>query len=338
MIPRVIALTGVLGAAFATAASAADGVASGDTSKAKIALSNSYAGNTWRQQMLKTWDAATKDAQGKKLIADSKVVNSNNSAPEQANQIENMIVEGWNAIVINAASPTALNGVIQEACDAEDRGGRLRRPRHGTLRLQGRLRLREDGRAGGRLRRQEAGRQGQRPGDPRHRRRLGRRRHQQGHPRHLRQGHRHQAGRLGPRQLDPDRGAEGGRERPADPAQGRRDRRPGRRRLGRLPGVQVGRPADPAHHHGQPAGRAGPVGPAAAAAGRLRHVLAVLRTRRGLDRVLGGAAGPGRQAGAEHRPGPAARHRREGPADVAEGHAPGRGGDAGLHPGLDRAS
>jgi len=117
MIPRVVALTGVLGAVFATAASAADGVASGDTSKAKIALSNSYAGNTWRQQMLKTWDAATKDAQGKKLIADSKVVNSNNSAPEQANQIENMIVEGWSAIVINAASPTALNGVIQEACD-----------------------------------------------------------------------------------------------------------------------------------------------------------------------------------------------------------------------------
>jgi ribose transport system substrate-binding protein len=117
MVARVIGLAAVLGAALATAADAADGVATGDTSKARIALSNSYAGNTWRQQMLKTWDAATQTAKEKHLIADSKVVNSNNSAPEQANQIENMIVEGWNAIVINAASPTALNGVIQEACD-----------------------------------------------------------------------------------------------------------------------------------------------------------------------------------------------------------------------------
>ena len=47
-----------------------------------------------------------------------KVVNANNSASEQASQIESLIVEGWDAIVIDAASPTALNGVIQEACDA----------------------------------------------------------------------------------------------------------------------------------------------------------------------------------------------------------------------------
>jgi ribose transport system substrate-binding protein len=116
--------TGLLGtaamlAAFvATAAFAADGVATGDTSGKRIALSNSYAGNSWRQQMLKTWDAASKEAVDKKLVKEAKVVNANNSAPEQANQIENLIVEGWNAIVINAASPTALNGVIQEACDA----------------------------------------------------------------------------------------------------------------------------------------------------------------------------------------------------------------------------
>lgn len=48
----------------------------------------------------------------------TKVVNSNNSAPEQASQIENLIVEGWKAIVIDAASDTALNGVIKEATDA----------------------------------------------------------------------------------------------------------------------------------------------------------------------------------------------------------------------------
>jgi ribose transport system substrate-binding protein len=104
---------GVSGAAIA----ADTGVATGDTADKRIALSNSYAGNSWRQQMLKTWDRATSDAKSQHLIKDAKVVNANASAPEQANQIESLIVEGWNAIVINAASPTALNGVIAEACD-----------------------------------------------------------------------------------------------------------------------------------------------------------------------------------------------------------------------------
>jgi ribose transport system substrate-binding protein len=109
---------------LATAVTAAQGfaadtgVATGNTSAMTIALSNSYAGNSWRQQMLKTWDRATALAIKDKIIKSAKVVNANASAPEQANQIESLIVEGWNAIVINAASPTALNGVIQEACDA----------------------------------------------------------------------------------------------------------------------------------------------------------------------------------------------------------------------------
>jgi ribose transport system substrate-binding protein len=112
------ALLGLATACGATAVFAADtGVAPGDTSGKKIALSNSYAGNSWRQQMLKTWDRATKEAVEAKVIKAAKVVNANASAPEQANHIESLIVEGWDAIVINAASPTALNGVIQEACD-----------------------------------------------------------------------------------------------------------------------------------------------------------------------------------------------------------------------------
>lgn len=98
-------------------ARAGEGVATGDTSGKRIALSNSYAGNSWRQQMLKTWERASRDALARHLVKETRVVNANASAPEQANQIESLIVEGWDAIVINAASPTALNGVIQEACD-----------------------------------------------------------------------------------------------------------------------------------------------------------------------------------------------------------------------------
>ena len=119
-----ILVRGCLGAALGLSlatprARAAEGaVATGNTSKDGIALSNSYAGNTWRQQMLKTWNAASAEAIGHKLISKTAVVNSNNSAPQQESQIENMILQGWQGIVIDAASPTALNGVIKESCSA----------------------------------------------------------------------------------------------------------------------------------------------------------------------------------------------------------------------------
>jgi ribose transport system substrate-binding protein len=38
--------------------------------------------------------------------------------PTQAAQIQNLILQGYNAIVINAASPDALNGAVKQACDA----------------------------------------------------------------------------------------------------------------------------------------------------------------------------------------------------------------------------
>ena len=37
---------------------------------------------------------------------------------EQAAQIQNLVLQGYNAIVLNAASPDALNGAVKEACDA----------------------------------------------------------------------------------------------------------------------------------------------------------------------------------------------------------------------------
>lgn len=73
-----------------------------DTSQMKIVLSNSYAGNSWRQQMLKTWDAATKFAIDNKIIAGTTVVNSDNSATQQNSQIESLILQKPDAIVVNA--------------------------------------------------------------------------------------------------------------------------------------------------------------------------------------------------------------------------------------------
>ncbi len=92
--------------------------AEASTAKDGIALSNSYAGNSWRQQMLRMWNLAGQQAVKSGVIAKTKVVNADNSAPQQASQISDLTLEGWQAIVIDAASPTALNGVIQQACNA----------------------------------------------------------------------------------------------------------------------------------------------------------------------------------------------------------------------------
>lgn len=90
-----------------------------DTSGKKIALSNNYAGNSWRQAMLTSWDKVTKEAVKSGVVAAADpFTTAENQATEQAAQIQNMILEGYDAIVVNAASPTALNGAVKEACDA----------------------------------------------------------------------------------------------------------------------------------------------------------------------------------------------------------------------------
>lgn len=90
-----------------------------DTSAKKIALSNNYAGNSWRQAMLTSWEKITGPAVADGTVAAADAfTTAENQATEQAAQIQNMILQGYDAIVVNAASPTALNGAIKEACDA----------------------------------------------------------------------------------------------------------------------------------------------------------------------------------------------------------------------------
>ncbi len=105
---------------LATAALAAlTGAALADTADKKIALSNNYAGNSWRQAMLQSWDKITKEAVAAGIVAAADpFTTAENQATEQAAQIQNMILQGYDAIVVNAASPTAINGAIKEACDA----------------------------------------------------------------------------------------------------------------------------------------------------------------------------------------------------------------------------
>jgi ribose transport system substrate-binding protein len=90
-----------------------------DTKDKKIALSNNYAGNSWRQAMLNSWEKVTKKAVQDGVVAEATpFTTSENQVTEQAAQIQNLILQGYNAIVIDAASPDALNGTIKQACDA----------------------------------------------------------------------------------------------------------------------------------------------------------------------------------------------------------------------------
>src|SRR3954468_18181207 len=103
----------------AFAAMLASGTALADTSGKKIAFSNNYAGNSWRQAMLKSYDIVTKKAVEDKIVGAADVFTAaDQEVPTQAAQIQNLILQGYDAIVVNAASPDALNGAIKQACDA----------------------------------------------------------------------------------------------------------------------------------------------------------------------------------------------------------------------------
>src|SRR5438874_3500916 len=95
------------------------GGASADTSKKRIAFSNNYAGNSWRQAMLKSYDIVTKKAVADGVVGAADVfTTADKEVPTQAAQIQNLILQGYDAIVINASSPDALNGAVKQACDA----------------------------------------------------------------------------------------------------------------------------------------------------------------------------------------------------------------------------
>ncbi|MDR1535085.1 MAG: ABC transporter substrate-binding protein [Planctomycetota bacterium] len=92
---------------------------SGEGKKWRIALSNDYAGNSWRQIMISDWNRAAAAAIKEGLVSEAPVFTTNeSSASEQAAQLQSLILEGYDAIVLDAASPTALNSVVQEALEA----------------------------------------------------------------------------------------------------------------------------------------------------------------------------------------------------------------------------
>ncbi len=84
--------------------------------KLKIPLANSSIGNTWRLEMENTYRAAL-GAEPYRSQVYGEVYNASNDMSDQAQQLSNLIAAKVDAIVIDAASPTGLNGVVRQAID-----------------------------------------------------------------------------------------------------------------------------------------------------------------------------------------------------------------------------
>ncbi|HTT96951.1 MAG TPA: substrate-binding domain-containing protein, partial [Rhizomicrobium sp.] len=83
-----------------------------------IALSNAYYGNTWRHQMVESVQAVAEEAKKQGLISDYIILNGDGSVNQQMSQMSDLILKHVDGIIIDAASNTALNGIIAKACSA----------------------------------------------------------------------------------------------------------------------------------------------------------------------------------------------------------------------------
>jgi ribose transport system substrate-binding protein len=81
-----------------------------------IAVSNAYYGNNWRHQMVDALRTTADQAKKDGLISDYIVLNGDNSVSAQISQMIDLILRKPDVILLDAASLTALNGVVQKAC------------------------------------------------------------------------------------------------------------------------------------------------------------------------------------------------------------------------------
>lgn len=123
------------GKALAVAASAALAVATGlagcgstsaggsgstshNSSKIVIGFSQSYTGNQYRQAEDKDFMAVAHQLEKAGKISGVDFLNANNSVSTQVSQIDDLILKHVSVLVVDPASPTALNGAIAKAVAA----------------------------------------------------------------------------------------------------------------------------------------------------------------------------------------------------------------------------
>lgn len=117
---RTFAATTVALAVLLIAGISGNAAAQTSSHKPYIVLDNAFIGNGWRQTMVSVFAAAAKQAEAAGLIGKYEVDNApgNNSATNQIAQIKSIILKKPDALLIDPASGTALDPVIQQACNA----------------------------------------------------------------------------------------------------------------------------------------------------------------------------------------------------------------------------
>lgn len=95
--------------------STSGGEAEGGGEAPKLALSNAYVESSWRPQMIADFEKEAKKLEGEGRISGFEVQNAENSVATQRQQIQTMVGQGAEVIVIDAASETGLNSVIEQA-------------------------------------------------------------------------------------------------------------------------------------------------------------------------------------------------------------------------------
>lgn len=84
--------------------------------KYKIALSNSFMGNDWRQQMERIAEyVASQEPYASRC--ELTIVNCENDAESQAASIDALAQQGYDCILVDPASETGVNQAIERACD-----------------------------------------------------------------------------------------------------------------------------------------------------------------------------------------------------------------------------
>lgn len=84
----------------------------------RIAFCNSYNGNSYRQLQEKLFTEEAEKLKEEGTLSEYKILEANNDVATQVSQIESCVLEGYDAILVDPASATGVNGAIEEASAA----------------------------------------------------------------------------------------------------------------------------------------------------------------------------------------------------------------------------
>jgi len=110
-------VTGLVVAGCGSASSSSGGSSGGSGQKFTIFLSNNYMGNEWRPQMENVAKVIANSTQYKDKV-NLEIRNVQLTPAAQIQSLQSIIRQKPAAIMVDAASPTALNPTLQQACNA----------------------------------------------------------------------------------------------------------------------------------------------------------------------------------------------------------------------------